>query len=82
MAVLSTVLGLVAITDSYISADQDNSEPAYFGFEARDKSWYIMQATTTGNVVARRYVQGASGYAANWTARATLTYNLPSISLA
>ena len=81
MAVLSTVLGLVSITDAFLSADQDNSSPAYYGFEARDGSWYIMQSTTTGAVIARRYAQGASGYATNWTNRATLTYDVPSVAL-
>ncbi len=81
MASLSTVLGLVTISDYALSTDQDNSSPAYYGFESRDGSWYIMKATTSGATITRRYVKGTSAYSTSWTNRATLTYDVPSVAL-
>ena len=82
MATLSTVIGLVSMTDSYFSVDQDNSEPAYYGFQARDGTWYILRATTSGATVSRLYARGTSDYSTNWTNRATLAYSLPAVAFA
>ena len=56
----------------YYISDIATGTPAYYGYLAADGSWYIMQE----NSGAYRYIKGSSGYAANWTGRAGLSYGL------
>lgn len=45
----------------------------YVGYEESGGAWYIYRRTIATNV--RMYATGASGYAAAWTARSSLTYS-------
>ena len=66
-----------AITDpvtGYKVADIDESGTVkYYGFMNKSGNWYVMANDTSANTF--RYVKGTSGYATNWTNRATLTYD-------
>lgn len=44
----------------------------YNGFIAEDGSWVIMERHIANGTI--KYVRGASGFAAAWTARTTQTY--------
>ena len=58
----------------YQISDQDNTgNPSYFGFASPTGSWYIMKQDTAANTY--RYASGSTGYATNWTNRASLTYD-------
>lgn len=58
----------------YRAAHLDSSSPAYYGFLDKAGNWYIMKATTSGNVITYTYCKGSSGYAAAWSDRANQTY--------
>lgn len=60
-------------TDGYKISQIDDSSPAYYGFVDKSGAWFIMKEDSTG---AYRYTKGATGFATNWTNRATLTYDL------
>ena len=60
--------------DIYKLSDEDGSEPAYYGYLSKTGTWYIMQATTSGNVVSYRFYKGDTDYTTNWTNRASLGY--------
>lgn len=60
-------------TDGYeVSEIDDTTTTTYYGFTNKESAWYITQESSTGSY---RYVKGASGFAANWANRATLTYD-------
>ena len=65
--------------ESYKVADQDNTDPYYFGFINNEGQWYIMKQSTSGSVTSYRYCKGSSGYATAWTNRATQTYDYLSV---
>ena len=59
-------------TDGYAITDIDDAgTPAYYGFVKKTGAWYILKNTSG----AFLYAKGASGYSANWTGRAALTYD-------
>jgi hypothetical protein len=67
-------------TDGYKIAQQDDSAASspyvYFGYVNKDGAWYIQRETITGaNEGDYRYYRGASNFAANWTNRASLSYD-------
>ena len=59
-------------TDGYKITELDDSTPAFYGFVNKDGEWFIMREDSAG---AYRYTSGSSGFATNWTNRATLTYD-------
>lgn len=60
-------------TDGYeITEIDDTSSPAYYGFLKKNGYWYIMREDSAG---AYRYAKGTTSFTANWTDRATLTYD-------
>ena len=59
-------------TDGYkISQIDDTNYPYYYGYVNSTGAWYIMSEDVDSNY---RYTKGDSGFAANWTIRASLTY--------
>ena len=60
--------------EGYVAYNVDNSSPSYYGFIDQDGNWYIMRATTSGNITTYEFVKGSSDYSTNWTNRASLTY--------
>ncbi len=59
-------------TDGYkISQVDDTSYPYYYGYVNSTGAWYIMSEDINSNY---RYTRGDSGFATNWTNRASLTY--------
>lgn len=64
----------VAVDDVTFRYKISDIDDPYYGHLAADGAWYIMKLDTgTGEV---RYVKGAGGYAAAWSGRAGLTYDL------
>lgn len=59
---------------TYDFSDYDGTDPIYIGSLRSDGSW-IIQAYAV-SLKQMRYCAGASGYATNWTNRASLTYVL------
>jgi hypothetical protein len=59
---------------TYDFSDYDGTDPIYIGSLGSDGSW-IIQAYAV-SLKQMRYCAGASGYATNWTNRASLTYVL------
>ncbi len=60
-------------TDGYeITEIDDTSSPSYYGFLKKNGYWYIMKEDSTG---AYRYSKGTTAFTANWTNRASLTYD-------
>jgi len=65
--------GLDDLTRSYNIADKDAAgDVKYYGFTGRTGDWYILKEDST--TYEYRYIKGSSGYAENWTDRATLEY--------
>lgn len=62
-----------------ISDVDDAGDPAYFGYEAADGSWYIMKNAVASKTY--RYAAGGSGYSAAWTNRASQSYGYLSDAL-
>lgn len=61
------------LLDDYSISDIENSTITFYGFIAKDGSWYIMRAdTTTG---AFRYTKDKSNFPGNWANRANLKYD-------
>lgn len=59
---------------SYLVSDMDDaSNPKYYGFLAKDGSWYIMKNDETAK--SFRYVKGDSDFITNWTNRTSLNYD-------
>lgn len=52
----------------------DSSDPKYYGFVDKEGGWLILKEDTTSSPKTYRYERGTSGYTANWTNRAALTY--------
>jgi len=59
-------------TDGYNITELDDSTPAYYGFVNKTEAWFIMRETAAGSY---RYVSGTTGFATNWTSRASLSYD-------
>ncbi len=59
-------------TDSYGVTEIDDSTPAYYGFVNKEGAWYITREDSTGSY---RYYKGTNNFSANWSGRASLTYN-------
>ncbi len=68
---------LLSEGEGYFVSDTDEAatSPQYFGYLTRSGLWYIMKKITAGNIATYRYIKGDSGYSANWTGRAGLTYD-------
>ena len=64
------------ILAGYMACNIDETgDPKYYGFQNPTGRWYIMSMTATGVML---YRNGASGYAAAWTGRASgAAYQLP-----
>lgn len=59
-----------SLSSIFAVSDLDETN-GYFGFMTSTGAWYILYLTAT----AARYARGAAGtYAANWAARAGLSY--------
>lgn len=60
---------------SYIKSDfDDNDAVKYYGYIDSSGNWYIRKEDWTAGTV--RFAKGTSGYSANWTSRALLSYAL------
>ena len=60
----------------YLACDiDDTSDPKYYGFTAKDGSWYIIKESVASKTF--RYAKGSSNYTTNWTGKADLTYDYP-----
>lgn len=58
-----------------LSDKDDDASPNYYGYLAKDGSWYIMKETVVAGADTYRFIKGASGYTTNWTNRASLSYD-------
>jgi len=60
-------------TDGYKISQLDSATyPHYYGYVNQSGAWYIMKEDDLGNY---RYTKGTTGFSANWTLRADLTYD-------
>lgn len=59
----------------YNISDTDTTSPNYYGFLAKDGSWFILKETISGVNTAYRYCKGASNYTTAWAGRGGLTYD-------
>jgi len=68
------------LTDGMAVVDIAEAEGGYnyYGSIRKNGEWSIMREKTDGTEY--RMVLGASGYSAGWTARASQTYTLPTVS--
>ncbi len=57
----------------YHSSDIARGDPEYHGYLDKDGGWYIVKYSRTAGT--RRFARGSSGYSANFTNRANLTYS-------
>ena len=59
----------------FVSADLDEAatSPRYYGMLNSDGYWLIMKITVAAGISEIRFAAGSTDYAANWTARASLT---------
>lgn len=53
-----------------------DDDGTYVGYLSAEGFWIIMKSSTADGVDSYRFAGGKSGYAAAWTGRASLTYNL------
>lgn len=60
-------------TKFYCHDIDDASSVQYFGYLAKDGSWYILKLDEGASPDTLRYATGSSGY--NFSNRASLTYN-------
>jgi len=66
-----------SMTVNYLLAEIDSAgTPQYFGYENDTGEWYISRNTSG----VWRYAKGASNFSTAWTARASQTYDYPSIT--
>lgn len=72
---LSDLSRFANLLEGYKVADQDVGATSYYGYINKEGEWYIIKETVAGSVTSYRYIRGASGYATNWTNRATLSYD-------
>jgi hypothetical protein len=56
-----------------------NVQPAYQGFLKPDGSWYIKKIDESTEPKTVRFCKGATDYATAWTAKASQTYDYPTI---
>lgn len=66
----------------FLIANQDTGATSYTAFENKVGEWYIMKSVIAGAVTTYTYAKGTGSYAAAWTARASQTYGIPSVSFA
>lgn len=65
---------VIAVMDRFYPANADESgDPAYYGYIARDGSWYIQKIISESEYL---YVFGSSDYTGAWSDRDLLTYQL------
>jgi len=64
-----------SVVVGYQISDQDMGATSYYGYVNKDGEWYIMKSVVSAAVTNYTYTKGSSGYAANWTARAGLSYD-------
>ena len=54
--------------------DAGDSTITYYGYLAHGGAWVIQRETRDGTTASWAYAAGKTGYAANWTARESLSY--------
>lgn len=59
--------------DFRVSDIDTASDPKYYGYLNRRGEWYVMREAADGTF---RYAYGRTGYAAAWTDKANLSYDL------
>lgn len=60
--------------EGYRVSDQETGATSYYGYLHKTGAWCIMKGVTAGSEINYTFAKGDSGYAANWVARAGLTY--------
>lgn len=66
----------VAGMESYRLSDKDDDgSPNYYGFTDSDGGWYVMKETVSAGNDTYRFAKGSADYAANWSNRASLSYD-------
>lgn len=75
-ATLANIYGLSSLVKKYSISDvDDDASPNYYGFVDSAGNWFIMKETVAVGNTTYRFINGTSGYATNWTNRASLSYD-------
>lgn len=68
------LISIGSVLDNYVVSDIDEAgSTKYYGYVNRAGAWYVMEYDTAAGTL--RFSAGDESYPANWTGRASLSYD-------